>query len=76
MRPLITKCHIGRETIRVETDLDYKINKLKKAGTERAGGARRYRLISDLDGNQVVFVQGNGEASGRCRKVFVRPFSS
>ena len=51
--------------IRVETDLDYQINKLKKAGTEsqigHAGGARRRRHNHDPDGNQVVFVQGNGE---------------
>ena len=56
----------GRSSLTlVETDLDDRINKLKKAGTEsqigHAGGARRRRHNHDPDGNQVVFAQGKGE---------------
>ena len=47
---------IGRETIRLETVLDDRINKLKKAGTEPKSVMRGEHvgvvIISDPDGNQ------------------------
>jgi len=56
----------GRSSVTlVETDLDDRINKLKKAGIEpksvMRGGQVSVAIITDPDGNQVVFAQGRGE---------------
>jgi hypothetical protein len=49
----------------VETDLDDRIKQLKKAGVEPKSVMRGERvsvvIVSDPDGNQVVFAQGEGE---------------
>ena len=49
----------------VETDLDDRINQLKKAGIEPKSVMRREQvsvvIVADPDGNQVVFAQGRGE---------------
>ena len=56
----------GRSSVTlVETDLDNRINKLKKAGIEPKSVMRGEQvsvvIITDPDGNQVVFAQGKGE---------------
>ena len=56
----------GRSSVTlVETDLDDRINKLKKAGIEPKSVMRGEQvsvaIITDPDGNQVVFAQGKGE---------------
>jgi hypothetical protein len=56
----------GRSSVTlVETDLDDRINKLKKAGIEPKSVMRGEQvsvaIITDPDGNQVVFAQGRGE---------------
>jgi hypothetical protein len=56
----------GRSSVTfVETDLDDRIKKLKKAGIEPKSVLRGDHvsviIITDPDGNQVVFAQGKGE---------------
>lgn len=49
----------------VETDLDNRIKQLQRAGIEPKSVMRgeqvRVVIITDPDGNQVVFAQGKGE---------------
>ena len=56
----------GRSSVTlVETDLDDRIKQLKKAGIEPKSVSRGEQvsvvIITDPDGNQVVFAQGRGE---------------
>src|SRR6476660_5255850 len=56
----------GRSSITlVETDMDDRINKLKKAGIEPKSVMRGEQvsvvIVTDPDANQVVFAQGNDE---------------
>jgi len=56
----------GRSSVTfVETDLDDRIKQLKKAGIEPKSASRGEQvsvvIITDPDGNQVVFAQGRGE---------------
>ena len=56
----------GRSSVTfVETDLDERIKQLKKAGIEPKSVMRGEHvsvvIVTDPDGNQVVFAQGKGE---------------